>query len=87
MSRDWWQRNVLCAENLWFQIDEWAQEIEQLADNPEVKSSESAKMLLFGRREMLNWLTDYLQEHEEEMKNLLELWGLNASKIRELQEG
>lgn len=87
MSREWHERKVLCSENLWFQIDEWAQEVEQLAENKEVETSECAKMLLLGRREMLNWICDYVHEHEERLDHLLRIWGADIAELEKDGEG
>ena len=85
MSRHWTEREVVYSEALWARIDEWSQEIDQLAENPEVKGSECGKMMLMGRREVVSWIADYLHEYEQRLSGILEFWGVKAKDGGELE--
>lgn len=87
MSRHWTERNVFYSDNLWAKIDEWSGEIDQLSDNPEVKTSECAKMMLMGRREVLSWVGDFLKDYEQRLAGILEFWGVSLDKVVEETEG
>jgi hypothetical protein len=78
MSRPWDDpsRKYLNAENLWGKIDELSQQIDQQAEDAPGNSSESYKMFLMGRREMLQRIIDYLYEHEQPLSEIAKIWGL-----------
>jgi hypothetical protein len=78
MSRAWDDpsRKYLNAQDLWVKIDELSAELDQQAESVPGNSSESYKMFLMGRREMLQRITDYLYEHERPLSEIAKIWGL-----------
>lgn len=78
MSRPWNDpsRKFLNAENLWSRIDELSNELDLQAETAPGNSSESYKMFLMGRREMLQRITDYLYENEQSLAEIAEFWGI-----------
>ena len=78
MSRRIDEQRYLCVENLWLQIDQWSNEIDCRSQDAVAKSSESYKMLLMGRREMLEILMDYLSENQQDLKEIADRFGLNV---------
>lgn len=76
MSRDWNEHKYCNAENLWFWIDEQAQKVEREMEAAKEAASESYKILLMGRREMLDWIGDWLHENETTLGEIAERWGL-----------
>jgi hypothetical protein len=80
MRKDWQDRDVIYVDSLWAQIDEWTQEIDIMSENPEVKGSECAKMMLQGRREVISWVGDYLSDYTQSLKDIHELWGVKVDE-------
>lgn len=78
MSRPWNDpsRKFVNAENLWSRIDELSNELDLQAETAPGNSSESYKMFLMGRREMLQRITDYLYENEQSLAEIAEFWGI-----------
>jgi hypothetical protein len=78
MSRSWDDpsRKYLNAEDLWGKIDELSQQIDQQAEDAPGNSSESYKMFLMGRREMLQRIIDHLYEHEQPLSEIAKIMGL-----------
>jgi hypothetical protein len=83
MGKDWKEREVIYADNLWAQVDEWTREIDFMAENPEVQGSECAKMMLQGRREAISWVTKYLSEYEQSISEILDFWGVKIASDEE----
>lgn len=67
MSRHWSEHSYLDAENLWSFIDEQSIELDNLIQCDSVESSELCKLLILGRREMLNAFSAYLHRNQEKL--------------------
>jgi len=78
MSQPWDDpsRKYLNAQDLWCKIDELSNELDLQAETAPGNSSESYKMFLMGRREMLQRITDYLYENEQSLAKIAEFWGI-----------
>lgn len=79
MSRDWSERKYTSVEDLWCWIDEKAQYIDNMLEQYS-KSVEPYTMVLMGRREMLDWLGDWLKENEATLGEIAEKWSLKEEK-------
>jgi hypothetical protein len=79
MSRDWKNRKYVNADYLWAWIDEIASFIDLQMEEESVKSSETYKMLLFGRREMLQEITDKVSDEQVALEEIAELFNLKES--------
>jgi len=64
MSRHWSERNYIDADSLWSFIDEQSSRLDILSQNDDVESSELCKLLMLGRREMLELICQYLAEYQ-----------------------
>ena len=71
MSRHWSERKYINSDSLWSFIDEYAARLDILAQHDSVESSELCKLLILGRREMLDALGEYLSEYEAFLSNIL----------------
>lgn len=82
MSRPWNDptRRYLNVEDFWCKIDELSQELDVQAQAEPGNKSESYKMLLMGRREMLDTICKYLMENEESLAELAEFWGIGEKE-------
>lgn len=80
MSRPWTERKYLDAENLWFWIDEQSQLNERRYEEYKDQCGENYKLLLMGRREMLDWICDWLHENEITLGEVAENWGLKGDE-------
>lgn len=78
MSRDWNEHKHCNAQDLWCWIDERAQKIEREMEAAKEAASESYKLLLMGRREMLDKLGNWLHENETTLGEIAERWGLGV---------
>lgn len=76
MSRDWHEHKYCNAENLWMWIDERAQQIEREVEAAKEAATESYKLLLMGRKEMLDMVSAWLHENETTLGELAQAWGL-----------
>lgn len=80
MSRDWNEHKYCSAENLWFWIDEQAQKVDISFDFAKEHGGESYKLLLMGRREMLDAIGNWLHENETTLGEVAEVWGLGVKR-------
>lgn len=80
MSRDWNQHKYCSAENLWCWIDGQAQRLEIQLHDAKHYNAENVSTLLMGRREMLDWLGDWLKENETLLGEIAERWGLGVKE-------
>lgn len=86
MSREWHQYEYVCAQTLWEWIDTESQKLEMLMQNDSVESSELCKLLILGRKEMLDSIAGMVHENAIQLKLLLsERFNLNVKE--ELLEG
>ena len=79
MSRDWSEHKYTSVEDLWSWIDEKAQYIDNMLEQYS-KSVEPYTMVLMGRREMLDWIGDWLKENEATLGEIAERWSLKEEK-------
>lgn len=80
MSRDWNEHKYCNAESLWSWIDEQAQRLEMRLSEAKYYNAENVSTLLMGRREMLDWLGDWLKENETTLGDIAERWSLKEEK-------
>jgi hypothetical protein len=80
MSREWHEHKYCSAENLWCWIDEQAQQLEHKVEAAKEAATDSYKLLLMGRREMLDWLADWLHENETTLGEVAKTWGLGEKE-------
>lgn len=78
MSRDWNEHKYCNAENLWCWIDEQAQRLEIKLSDAKYYNAENMSTLLMGRKEMLDWLGDWLHENETTLGDVAKVWGLGV---------
>jgi hypothetical protein len=64
MSRHWSEYKYLDAQSLWEFIDEQSMRMDIIAQYDSVESSELCKLILLGRREMLDAFCTFLSENE-----------------------
>jgi hypothetical protein len=72
MSGDWNEAKYVSAQNLWFFIDELANDIDLKTEDKLASSSESYRLLLLGRREMLDRLVEWMNEEEIPLSEILQ---------------
>lgn len=80
MSREWNEHKFCSAENLWCWIDKQAQKVEREMEVAKEAASESYKLLLMGRKEMLDWLGDWLHENETTLGEVAKRWGFEGKE-------
>lgn len=76
MSRDWNEHKYCSAENLWCWIDEQSSQIDLKLESYKDLCGESYKLLLMGRKEMLDSIASWLHEDEVRLGEIAERWGL-----------
>lgn len=76
MSRDWSEHKYTSAENLWCWIDQQAQRLDVQLHDSKHFNAEGVSSLLMGRREMLDWLGDWLKDNETHLGEIAKRWGL-----------
>lgn len=79
MSRDWKNRKYVNADYLWAWIDELSSFIDLQMEEESVKGSETYKMLLFGRREMLQEISDKVSSEQVALEEIASLFNLKES--------
>ena len=80
MSRHWTAHKYCNAESLWEWIDEQAQAVDHKIESAKEAASESYKLLLMGRREMLDNMMDWLHENETTLGEIAVRWGLGEKE-------
>lgn len=78
MSRDWTEHKYCNAESLWCWVDEEAQIIEAKLESLRSLCGENYKLLLMGRRELLDKLGDWLKDNETTLGEIAERWELGV---------
>jgi len=76
MSRDWHEHKYCSAENLWCWIDEQSRRLELRFEDAKHYNAENVSTLLMGRREMLDWICDWLHGNETTLGEVAGRWGL-----------
>lgn len=71
MSRHWSERKFINAESLWTFIDEQSGRLDILVQHDEVESSELCKLLMLGRREMLDAICGFIHEQEATLREIV----------------
>jgi len=70
MSRDWKEYNYISAEDFWMLIDEISNKLELQVQSSLGKKSESYKLFLAGKFEMLEKITDFVYENETSLGDI-----------------
>jgi hypothetical protein len=71
MSRHWSQREYINADALWEFLDNHNSRLSIAMQLDSTKSSELCKLLLFGRQEMLDILSEYLHEQQAPLGDII----------------
>lgn len=79
MSRHWSQKEYISAELFWSFVDEQSSRLEMLIQHDEVESSELCKLLILGRREMLDAVSGFLHENEATLEDIVVDQGVLSS--------
>lgn len=79
MSRHWSQKEYISAELFWSFVDEQSSRLEMLIQHDEVESSELCKLLMLGRREMLDAVSGFLHENEVTLEDIVVDQGVLSS--------
>jgi hypothetical protein len=72
MSRDWKEYNYISAEDFWMFIDEIHNTLELRIQSSLGKNSESYKLFLAGKSEMLEQITDFVHENQTSLVDIAE---------------
>lgn len=81
MSRDIREKKVTLADDLWSWVDDLSSNIDKWSDDVIAKDSEHYKLVLMGRKEMLDMVMDWLKDNEIEIAELLKTHGYRAYTI------
>jgi hypothetical protein len=76
MSRNWTAHKYCNVESLWEWIDGRLHKIDREVEVAKEATSESYKILLMGRKEVLDWLGDWLHENQTTLGEIAVRWGL-----------
>lgn len=79
MSRHWSQYNYISADLFWSFVEEYSSRLELLIQHDEVESSELCKLLMLGRREMLDAVSGFLHENEVTLEDIVVDQGILSS--------
>lgn len=71
MSRHWTQYDYIDASSLWDFIETETAKLDLLMQADNVESSELCKLLIMGRREMLDAMSAYLHENETSLRAIV----------------
>ena len=72
MSRDWTEHKYISADDFWMLIDEISNKLELQVQSSLGKKSESYKLFLAGKSEMLERITDFVYENETSLGDIAE---------------
>jgi hypothetical protein len=70
MSRSWTEHEYTCSQDLWEFIDLQIARLELQQEEGFVTSSEACKLILFGKKEMLDALATFVHEHSKRLKEI-----------------
>lgn len=71
MSRHWSQKEYINADSFWCLIDDLSNRLDILGQHDSVESSELCKLMLLGRREMLDSITTFVHENQMRLDEVL----------------
>lgn len=71
MSRHWSEYAYVDAHDLWEFIDQEGQKLDLLSTHDTVESSELCKLLILGRREMLDLFVAFVSQSETKLKTIM----------------
>lgn len=71
MSRNWTQYEYVGSDLLWEFIDLQVAKMELQQEEQFIASSESCKLVLFGRKEMLDTMSTFVHEHSKRLKEIV----------------
>lgn len=80
MSKDWNEHKYCNSENLWSWIDDQARRLDIQLNDSKYYNAENVSTLLMGRKEMLDWLGDWLHQNETTLGLIAETWSLKEEK-------
>lgn len=72
---------LIRAEDIWAFIDSMQKSLDQSLCDVEAKSSESVKLMIFGRREMLKNVAEWLFDNQQEFTEYCESIGYEIRSI------
>jgi hypothetical protein len=71
MSRHWSTHEYISSSMLWEFIDNEMRKLDIIQQYDGVESSELCKLLLLGKREMIDAFSSYLHENESTLRDIL----------------
>jgi len=80
MSRDWTEYEYTSSDNLWEFIDLQIARIELQQEEGFITSSEACKLILFGKKEMLDAFATLVHEHSKRLKEIVNDHSIHLSE-------
>jgi hypothetical protein len=71
MSRPWFEHEYVSSTNVWDWIETESNKLDMLMAHDNIESSELCKLLIMGRREMLEAFSTLIHTEEVSLKALL----------------
>lgn len=72
MSRHWTHYEYVDAQTTWEFIDLQIARLEIQQEEGFISSSEACKLILFGKKEMLDALATFIHEHSKRLKEIVD---------------
>jgi hypothetical protein len=73
---DWKRKKYVSSYDLWEAVELLQESFDLLEDDKLAQSSESYKLLMLGRREMVRFFSDLFLETEISLQKIAEVFGL-----------
>jgi hypothetical protein len=73
---DWRRKKYVSSYDLWEAVELLQESFDLLEDDKLAQSSESYKLLMLGRREMVRFFSDLFLETEISLQKIAEVFGL-----------
>lgn len=70
MSKDWTEHEYVNSQDAWEFIDLQIARIELQQEEGFITSSEACKLILFGKKEMLDAFSIFIHEHSKRLKEI-----------------
>ena len=71
MSRHWSSIEYINSQSIWEFVDFQITKLEMQQEEGFVSSSESCKLILFGKKEMLDAFSTFIHEHSKRLKEIV----------------
>jgi len=77
------QEKLVKADDLWAYIDSMQKNLDQAVGDVETKNSDAVKLVIYGKREMIKGVADWLYDNQLEFSEFCDLIGYEIRSVED----